>query len=387
VVVDQSRKALARQLSLPSQTELIADEDYAYLRSTERPTASAVRTLDVVDLFSGCGGLTLGALEGARRCGVRAQLALAVDHEPTALAVFRSAIAAAPSRFKIADLEAIRSRVGKAVTKREKELLSASRPALLVAGPPCQGHSALNNHTRHDDPRNSLYLAVARAAEIMEPSVIIIENVRSVGSDRARTVDACAERLEQLGYHVTTRRLNLAELGAPQRRVRHVLVASTAPFRWLLPVLKTRTVRWAIEDILEIEGTSPFDTPSRISSDNETRIRWLFRYDKDDLPNRLRPECHQGDHSYRSMYGRLRWDEPAQTITSGFGSMGQGRYVHPSKPRTLTPHEAARLQFIPDFVHFDGVAKRGAVATMIGNVAPPILTIALTKALIEQQLV
>ena len=80
------------------------------------------------------------------------------------------------------------------------------------------------------------------------------------------------------------------------------------------------------------------------------------------------------------MYGRLRWDRPAQTVTSGFGSMGQGRYVHPLRPRTLTPHEAARLQFLPDYVDFSRVAKRTALATMIGNVAPPRLTISLRRS-------
>jgi DNA (cytosine-5)-methyltransferase 1 len=70
------------------------------------------------------------------------------------------------------------------------------------------------------------------------------------------------------------------------------------------------------------------------------------------------------------MYGRLRSDLPAQTITSGYGSMGQGRYVHPRLRRTLTPHEAARLQMIPDFFDFSSVGSRGSWAQMIGNAAP-----------------
>ncbi len=87
------------------------------------------------------------------------------------------------------------------------------------------------------------------------------------------------------------------------------------------------------------------------------------------------------------MYGRLRWDEPSQTITSGFGSMGQGRFVHPLVRRTLTPHEAARLQFLPDFIDFSAVKFRTHLATMIGNAAPPILTISVVEALIDQGLI
>jgi DNA (cytosine-5)-methyltransferase 1 len=70
------------------------------------------------------------------------------------------------------------------------------------------------------------------------------------------------------------------------------------------------------------------------------------------------------------MYGRLKPHEPAQTITSGFGSPGQGRFVHPTQLRTLTPHEAARLQFFPDFFDFSLAKKKTALASMIGNAAP-----------------
>ena len=82
------------------------------------------------------------------------------------------------------------------------------------------------------------------------------------------------------------------------------------------------------------------------------------------------------EHSYKAMYGRLDWNRPAQTITSGFGSMGQGRYVHPELPRTLTPHEAARLQLLPDWMDFAAGGGRGRWARMIGNAAPMKLSYA-----------
>lgn len=74
------------------------------------------------------------------------------------------------------------------------------------------------------------------------------------------------------------------------------------------------------------------------------------------------------------MYGRLQWEKPAQTLTTGFGSMGQGRYVHPSQERTITPHEAARLQTFPDFFGFSAANTRSAWARMIGNAVPPLLS-------------
>jgi DNA (cytosine-5)-methyltransferase 1 len=70
------------------------------------------------------------------------------------------------------------------------------------------------------------------------------------------------------------------------------------------------------------------------------------------------------------VYGRMRPDVPAPTITSGFGSTGQGRFVHPLEPRTLTPREAARLQGFPDWFSFSAVDGRRALQEMIGNAVP-----------------
>jgi DNA (cytosine-5)-methyltransferase 1 len=193
--------------------------------------------------------------------------------------------------------------------------------------------------------------------------------------------------LESLDYEVTQQRVDLHRLGVPQARVRHVLVATRGEqFAWNLPELGGRTIQWATEDLLGAENDTLFGSASNPNPVNRQRIDWLFRNGAHDLPNDMRPHCHQNGHSYVSMYGRLWWDAPAQTLTSGFGSMGQGRYVHPLRPRTLTPHEAARLQFLPDFVRFDGIEKRSVLADMIGNVAPPRLTISLVQALFRQGL-
>jgi DNA (cytosine-5)-methyltransferase 1 len=102
-------------------------------------------------------------------------------------------------------------------------------------------------------------------------------------------------------------------------------------------------------------------------------MEYLLKQNTYDLPNGLRPECHQDEHSYKSMYGRPSWHRPAQTITSGFGSIGQGRYMHPSRLRALTAHEAARIQGFPDYFDFSSVSRRSDLATMIGNAVPPAL--------------
>ena len=383
------------QLKLPAEiTPAAAPEgldatDREFLLRQSPPAASASPDFVVVDLFGGCGGLTYGALEGARRAGMSANLALAIDNDPAPLSVLRTTLPDHDARFSTSDLGEVLAPLAEPQREVERQLFGdVPEASLLLAGPPCQGHSALNNHTRHDDPRNDLYLAVARAARLLQPRAIVVENVRAVGSDRRTAVDRCTAALEEIGYEVRARRLNLHGIGVPQRRVRHVLVGTLErPFEWNLGSTASRGVGWAIEDLLDSEATTLLDTSSTPSCENQKRINWLFANDRYDLPNHLRPKCHQSKHSYRSMYGRLRWDQPAQTITSGFGSMGQGRYVHPLRPRTLTPHEAARLQFLPDFVNFEAAEPtRGALATMIGNAAPPLLTSALVVALAEQNL-
>lgn len=370
------------------------DVDLGFLRRKRPPTtarSSGTTTLGIVDLFSGIGGLSIGAIEGARRKDRDARVQLAVDVWPPALRVLRESLGLDESVTLELDLEHALGTIATAPRASEQPLLDAGTgTAILLAGPPCQGHSALNNSTRHDDPRNDLYLAVGRVARLLEPAAVIVENVSGVGRDKRRAAERCEAILAEQGYSVCSRRLRLDELGTPQRRVRHVLMAtSEGSFDFdNVDAAPHRTVEWAIGDLLRIDDSDAMvDTPSVPSEDNEARIDWLFDNDAYDLPNPRRPECHHNDHSYLSMYGRLRWDQPAQTITSGFGSMGQGRFVHPLVRRTLTPHEAARLQFLPDFMNFSSVARRSDLATMIGNAAPPILTIAIVQALCDQGLV
>ena len=110
-----------------------------------------------------------------------------------------------------------------------------------------------------------------------------------------------------------------------------------------------------------------------LSAENRRRIDFLHDNNLFDLPNEERPPCHQSGTTYRSMYGRMKWDEPAQTLTTGFMTPGRGRFVHPLRRRTLLPREAARLQGFPDsyrFEHADAPIGRSAIAKGIGDAVP-----------------
>lgn len=362
------------------------------LRADSRPEFEVGDdVLTVVDLFAGCGGLTLGAAQAARAAGLALDVRLAVDLEQAATDVYAE-------NFKKARVEtaSIDDFFDGALGSEPTELEADTRETvgqlgLLVGGPPCQGHSNLNNHTRRDDPKNALYARMARAAEILKPDFVMVENVPSVRHDISDVVGTTRAHLERAGYSVAEATVPLHALGVAQLRKRHVLLASRSASARPADILRgltqlepdgAHTLRWAIEDLMAAAPVG-LDAPPRASAENERRMQYLLANDEYDLPNRERPRCHQGSHSYKSMYGRLRWDRPAQTITSGYGSIGQGRYMHPELARALTSHEAARIQGFPDYFDFSSVRKRADLATMIGNAVPPVLSRAIVAELIR----
>lgn len=373
----------------------VCDEDRKFLLRTDRPDYEALEpTLRVVDLFAGCGGLSLGIAEGARRLGFGTTIRLAIEVDHQAAAVYRANFPGAKVWRRRVET-CFDGRLGAEPTAVEARLArTVGSVDVLIGGPPCQGNSDLNNHTRRDDPRNALYARMARAAEILLPTMVLIENVPTVKHDVKNVVEVTIQTLREAGYAASEAILNLVELGAPQNRKRHIILAlrdvdldPSDVLQHLGPrcsAHETRSVGWAIEDLLDVARERMYDIPSTPIATNLERINWLFDNDKYDLPNDRRPKCHHSnDHSYVSMYGRLWWDKPAQTVTTGFGSMGQGRYVHPRQRRTITPHEAARLQMLPDFIDFGSAKTRGALAEMIGNAVPPVLAIAIAEATLE----
>ena len=128
---------------------------------------------------------------------------------------------------------------------------------------------------------------------------------------------------------------------------------------------------------LSMSEESLMDSVPKMSEENERRIRWLFDNDAYELADHERPKCHQDGHTYPSVYGRLHWDEPAPTITGGFSTPGRGRFVHPLRQRVLTPHEAARVQGLPDGFDFEpetgSALTRAKLGKWIGDAVPPIL--------------
>ena len=349
---------------------------------TELPKSG--RPIRVVDLCCGPGGFATGFRRACQAVGVRCTFTAAVDISPQALAVYRLNLR--PRRLvaeHIANL--IDYDDGESVPMVTGDLHALTDTVdVVLAGPPCEGNSNLNNWTRRVDRRNELYVSCVALAIGMRAQVVIVENVAQVTKARQHVVPRAARMLERYGYQVigSDLVLNAAEFGAAQRRRRHFLVAALTKRRLDLgsvAALKIGplSVMEAIGDLANEKSDQVLDRPSLLSPENQARVDYLFAHlDSYDLPDSERPECHRGGHTYPSVYGRMRGEQPSQTITTGFLSPGRGRYVHPTVPRSLTLREGARLQgFADDYRWFreDHVLPRTTLAHLIGNAVPPQL--------------
>lgn len=365
--------------------------------------------LGVLDLFSGCGGLSFGVKEAAESLGYQPVFECGIDQDPMALEVYRRNMKAlSTSACDVSDLVGFDIWENDPKDPHSCTFVSDPEPIglleklrgkvdMIVGGPPCQGHSNLNNHTRRADPRNLLYLTMPAIAVALDAKIAIVENVPEVIKDQHSVVDRAVALFKSRGYKVTdSGPVNAFDCGVAQTRRRHFLIATKGRQVDVASTLAgleraSMTVWDAIGDLSCMDGErNSFDSPSQLSGDNQMRVEWLHANDKMDLPNELRPDCHKDGHTYPSIYGRLHKDQPSLTVTGGFLSPGRGRYVHPTLPRALTPHEGARLQGFPDdFLFLDSMGReltKKAYSKLIGNAVPPPLAFVLAlSALISIQ--
>jgi DNA (cytosine-5)-methyltransferase 1 len=363
------------------------------------PLVPPSKSFRVVDLFCGAGGFSAGIASAAFAAGFTPEFAACVDLDPASLEVFARNLRPRLKMKRNVDSlldYAVRYHHDKSSFPYRPEILDApladevGKVDLVIGGPPCQGHSNLNNHTRRSDLRNALYLTVPAMAVALGAKAVVIENVQSVLRDHSKVVDKARSILAE-SYHVQEAVLEAEKLGVAQSRKRHFLVATSKPAPPLSQLhnllhLPKMTVWDVVSDLAGRFGPAMFDVPAELSEQNRQRVDFLFDNNTHNLPNAERPDCHKEGHTYPSVYGRLFADQPSGTITGGFLSPGRGRYVHPTERRGLTPHEGARLQGFPDSFDFsrqDG-EKLGNkdYSKLIGDAVPPPLGYAIGLACI-----
>lgn len=351
------------------------------------PSQVALRSVDV---FSGAGGLTLGLRNAAQSLGIDVQSRAALDVDEAGLRVHAAKHDTERLISRSVDLVVDAPVVGRHTEARFQYEPEVIEPALeelvgqvdvIVAGPPCQGHSSLNNQTRHNDDRNSLYLTVPALAVALQAPMVIIENVPGVVRDQSAVVQSAEYLLKSHGYRVSKGVISAHRLGWPQTRKRFFMIASRdfEPVPLLAQAKSMErsplSLRWAIGDLVGSPDHPLLDGVPVYSQDNLDRMAYLQETEERNLPLDIRPLSHQGGTTYSAVYGRLAWDEPAPTITTGFSTPGRGRFTHPEKLRTLTAREAARLQgfsdgyFSPDVLEATR-ANRSLITKWIGDAVP-----------------
>jgi DNA (cytosine-5)-methyltransferase 1 len=335
--------------------------------------------IDVVDMFSGCGGMSAGfrlinGIVPAYR------LVLAVDTDEVANRTYERNLGLRPELIDVAALARARKSRWDVLDRRTRD---PKRPLVMIGCAPCQGFSSHRNAAGHGDPRNDLFEDFVRVAVKAEPDFVVIENVPELCVDDhwLRVVNARA-RLTGAGYRVHLAIHNMAEFGLPQERFRAVMIAAKQPFKPALGHLRResfRTVREAIGHLPAVAAGEVGVDPMHYSAGHRDSTIDLIRSVPADGGNRppgsgpasLRNlAMRQGKEAYEDVYGRLPWDRPAITVTAYARNPASGRFVHPEQHRGLTVREAALLQGFPSTYEFDGGLD--GRFRQIGNAVPPI---------------
>ena len=330
--------------------------------------------LYAIDLFSGCGGLSLG-LKGA---GFTVVAAVEIDRK-------------AQETYRLNHpnvcLYAEDIRKLDPVQMLQEAGLKVGELDLLAGCPPCQGFSRLrtkNKVTSVSDDRNDLVDDFLRFIEIMQPKTVMLENVPALAKD-SRFM-GMQKQLYALGYQTVVNVLDAADYSVPQRRKRLIMLAS----RVHVPIVadkarKRLTVRQALRGIAE-PGQGK-DKLHGLGENRSQKVRDLIALipkdggSRRDLPSKFQLDCHKRSDGFRDVYGRLAWDDVAPTITSGCHNPSKGRFLHPGQNRTISLREAAVLQGFPRSYKFDVTHGKESIALMIGNALPPPFITAHANAL------
>lgn len=296
------------------------------------------------------------------------------------------------------------------------KLLGYGKIDILLGGPPCQSYSTLGK--RKMDKRAHLFEEYIRVLRILKPKMFIFENVVGILSMQKYTLfTKICEEFQTLGYKIYYKILNAAHFGVPQIRERVFVVgickkiclqdfifpsATHKHSSDLTNLLNFTTLQDAIGDLPIIKSGENGDKKGYLFEPNNDFLRFVRKSRilqehsspknnpnlvkimqtlkdgqcKDDLPQNIRPKS-----GYTNTYAKMWWLQPAPTITRNFSTPSSSRCIHPRDSRALSIREGARLQSFPDDYKFIG--RDNSKKLQIGNAVPPLLSIAIAKAVQE----
>lgn len=339
--------------------------------------------LNCIDLFCGCGGLSLGF----EKAGIN--VLVGIDAWQDAITTFN--YNHKNSKGICADLSTLEP------SEIEKELNGKSID-LIIGGPPCQGFSVAGKRIV-DDVRNKLYKNFVRFVEYYKPKAFMMENVPNILSIGGGIVrDSIVKDFSDLGYKVVYQVLTASNYGTPQNRRRAVFVGFNNGFEFKFPektVEKLITSSEALSDLPENsleDGTSypiaskcDYQKLMRCNSDkvynhqiteHNERTKEIIALVPDGGNYKNLPEELQQTRKVHIAWTRLNSQKPSFTIDTG-----HRHHFHYKWNRIPTVRESARIQSFPDDFIFLGT--KTSQYKQVGNAVPPLMAEAIAKTIKE----
>ena len=363
----------------------------------------------VIDLFSGCGGLSLGFENNGYN------IVTALEFDKVIAETYRKNH---PNVNLIVD----------DIRNVDKSgIFSKESADVIIGGPPCQGFSMAGARIRSGfmgDPRNFLFKHYFNVVKSVQPSVFVMENVKGIMTmengaifNEILNIFSSTDYLPDGAYKMWYRVVRATDFGIPQKRERMIILGTKNP-RVNIDKIWDETVAQIVREIPTFfrpvtiyDAISNLPEPTEdgiINNPHPTSDYQVFLATEDkyltahylphhsDMAIERMSKIKNGEnytalnetiHSVHSgSYGRLCWNMPAPTITTRFDTPSGGRFIHPDKNRTLTPREAARIQSFPDSFIFTG--PKSSICRQIGNAVPPKISYflaRLVKNIIEEE--
>lgn len=340
-------------------------------------------SLNVLDLFCGCGGLSYG-FESAGY-----NILLGIDNDSKALETFE--LNHDHAKSICGDITQI------AYERDIKPLLDGKEIDVIIGGPPCQGMS-LSGPRKFDDPRNKLYLSYIRLVDEIRPKAFVIENVPGlVGLFKGQIKDSIIEKFSSMGYNIQYKIMCAADYGVPQNRKRVVFVGmKTGTFFYPKQNENKITCSMALSDLPPLENEIGKEI-AEYATDVQNEYQRLMRKRSNDVRNHIAanhsekvktiislvpdggnykdlPPKYRNSRNFHVAWTRFASDKPAPTIDTG-----HRHHFHYKYNRVPTVRECARLQSFPDDFYFLG--NKTQQFRQVGNAVPPLMAQAIAEQL------
>jgi DNA (cytosine-5)-methyltransferase 1 len=329
-----------------------------------------------IDLFSGCGGLSLGF----KHAGFEPLIGVEILAD------------AATTYERNIGAKAYQGPVEEFVACLREAPKTLGRVDVVIGGPPCQGFSPLGRmsrkgeRTRCQEEQNELWRYFVEVVKIVKPRAFVMENVPEFL--RSPELELYLDAIGELGYDLAREVLDASAFGVAQRRRRLFFIGLKVGAAMLPADAGERsTVRDAIGHLpLEPDGLN-WHLPRQPRPLSLARYKEIppggNRFDLMRKRPDLAPPCWLRKPSGTTdVFGRLEWDKPSATIRTEFFKPEKGRYLHPEADRPITHREAACLQSFP--TDFEFVGSRTSVARQIGEAVPPHLAEVVANHLLKQ---